>query len=72
MTAADYGSVVYPTGDTLYESVAEYKCNLGFNLTGGSQYRYCLEDTSWNGTEPVCVTQGRYRTATYTVLNISK
>ncbi|WAR09791.1 CSMD1-like protein [Mya arenaria] len=47
------GSFVLLNGATTYESLVQYSCNSGFNLSG-SETRECLADGSWSGLLPVC------------------
>ena len=35
------------------DSLAVYNCSSGFELVG-MEKRLCLEDGTWNGTEPIC------------------
>ena len=35
------------------DSLAVYNCSSGFELVG-MEARLCLEDGTWNGTEPIC------------------
>lgn len=46
------GSLKYSNGMT-YRSVATFSCDSGFLLDGNLE-RTCLEDNSWNGTNPTC------------------
>lgn len=47
-------TVLYLTnGRTTFGAVAQYLCNPGHSLDGNS-LRVCLENGSWNGTEPIC------------------
>ena len=39
--------------NTIYNSVATYSCNTGYNLTGDDMRR-CLESGFWSGSEPSC------------------
>jgi hypothetical protein len=41
---------------TTYESVANYSCNAGYNLNGGSS-RICLNTSEWSGSRPHCSSQ---------------
>ena len=45
------GSVLY--SDRVVESVAQYSCNEGFSLVGGTS-RICQSDGIWSGEEPIC------------------
>ena len=38
---------------TTYQSVANYTCEVGYNLMGNAS-RFCQEDMSWSGNEPEC------------------
>ena len=38
---------------TTYNSVANYSCNTGYNLTG-EMSRTCLDTGLWSGSEPTC------------------
>ena len=49
------GTVIAPT--TTYESVANYSCNTGYNLTGDAS-RTCGADGAWNGSLPTCAIVG--------------
>jgi len=35
-------------------TVAEYKCDIGYQLTNGDVQRTCTEPLIWNGTESTC------------------
>ena len=35
-------------------SVATYRCNVGFSLTGGNENRRCVDGTGWGGAAPTC------------------
>ena len=35
-------------------AIAEYTCEIGYQLTSGSTLRFCLASLYWNGTEPTC------------------
>lgn len=42
---------------TIYNEIASYKCNPGYDLIGVSQ-RVCKEDKTWSHSAPVCVIKG--------------
>ncbi|XP_052786123.1 sushi, von Willebrand factor type A, EGF and pentraxin domain-containing protein 1-like [Mya arenaria] len=48
----DNGSVNLTSGTT-FQQDASYSCDIGFTLVG-SDKRVCLEDGTWNESEPVC------------------
>ena len=41
------------TNDTVFQSVAHYFCDNGYNLVG-VQSRSCESNATWSGNEPVC------------------
>jgi hypothetical protein len=51
--APDNGDVDVPDG-TLYEMIATYTCEAGYNMSGEAT-RTCQADGSWSGSEPSCV-----------------
>lgn len=46
------GSVTLTVG-TMFESTAEYSCNVGFILNGNLM-RTCQANGRWSGSEPIC------------------
>jgi len=38
----------------LVGAIAEYSCDIGYQLTSGSTQRSCLASLFWNGTKPTC------------------
>ncbi|KAL4218697.1 hypothetical protein ACF0H5_021285 [Mactra antiquata] len=40
---------------TSYGGVAEYSCNIYYNMTTGDPVRTCQDDFTWSGTTPQCV-----------------
>jgi hypothetical protein len=50
------GSVSLSNEDR-FDSIATYKCDTGFKLTGGNE-RSCLNSASWSGKSPECEGKG--------------
>ena len=40
--------------DTIFNSVATYSCNDGYNLVDGDMMRTCLASGNWSGAAPTC------------------
>ncbi len=40
--------------DTLYQSIASYSCDSGYELIGRAR-RQCQADATWSGREPYCI-----------------
>ena len=49
--------VVNTTAGTTYTEVANYSCDVGYNLVGDSQ-RVCMHDGQWDGNAPSCIIKG--------------
>ena len=55
LTPPTSGAVSYnPVGSRLLNTVATYRCNTGYVLTGGTTTRTCQSDRTWSGSEPTC------------------
>lgn len=58
-TAIDCGALASPrngqvlNGATRYNSIAEYRCNSGYQIKGPER-RMCQLDGTWDGSEPTC------------------
>ena len=51
------GFVSTPNGNTFLK-MAEYECNIGYNLEGAPQ-RMCTMNGEWEGREPSCKIKGK-------------
>ena len=52
------GSVMIAAGTT-FGSTVEYRCNTGFFLSGNIM-RTCQLNAQWSGSQPTCVSTGRF------------
>ena len=63
----DCGDIAHPQNgevsfsNTTYNSVANYSCNTGYNLTGDVT-RTCLNTSLWSDSEPTCISELTYFT----------
>ena len=51
LSNSDNGGVTY--SDTIYQSVATYSCDAGFDLVG-DRTRTCSAEGTWTGSQPEC------------------
>ena len=49
--------VVNTSAGTTYTEVANYTCDIGYNLVGDNQ-RNCMANGQWSGSAPVCNIKG--------------